>query len=89
MSAEERVNSMCEKSIKVKSRKMQYKIRFVTNPFRKDKHKKTTAPVPRDRYLKMLFDEIESVFRGDKDEGEHERPIEEMETRSETNEIFK
>lgn len=78
-----------ETSKKVKQRKMIYKLRFVTNPYRKDKRKKAPVPVPRDRYLQMLFDEIESVFRGDKGEGEHERSNKEVEKGPKNNEIPK
>lgn len=45
-------------------RKMIYKIRWVVNPYRKDKRTGVVdPPAVRDRYFKMLWDEIERQFK--------------------------
>ncbi|QPA33417.1 hypothetical protein [Thermaerobacillus caldiproteolyticus] len=47
-------------------RKMKYTIKWKISEYRKDKRVGVIdPPVPRDRYLQMLFDEIEQFFRGE------------------------
>lgn len=66
---------MAEKQ-QAKKRKMSYRIKWVVSPHRADRRTGAISPVPRDKYTQMHFDEIEKVFRSDKDEKHETAAIE-------------